>query len=117
MRILTVPGLWNSGPQHWQTHWEAMHPDWTRVQQKNWDRPDRGEWVATLDAAIRSSDRPAILVAHSLGCSLVAQWAADRDGRGVAGAMLVAPSDVEAPSYPEEGRSKALTALDSRCCF
>lgn len=61
--------------------------------------------MATLDAVIRSSDEPAILAAHSLGCSLVAQWVADRGGRGVAGAMLVAPSDVEAPDYPEEGRS------------
>lgn len=105
MRILTVPGLWNSGPQHWQTQWEAKHPDWTRVQQRDWDRPDRDEWVATLDAAIRSSEEPAVLAAHSLGCALVAQWVADRGGRNVAAAFLVAPSDVEAPDYPEEGRS------------
>lgn len=105
MRILTIPGLWNSGPQHWQTRWEAKHPDWTRVQQRDWDRPDRDEWVATLDAAVRSSAEPAVLAAHSLGCALVAQWVADRGGRGVAAALLVAPSDVEAPDYPEEGRS------------
>src|SRR5437868_3358392 len=106
IKILTVPGLWSSGPQHWQTHWEAKHPaDLQRVVQRDFDLPDRDEWVATLDAAIRTCDEPPLLAAHSLGCSLVAQWAKDHGGRGVAGAFLVAPSDVEAPGYPLEGRS------------
>jgi predicted alpha/beta hydrolase family esterase len=103
--VLTVPGLWNSGPQHWQSHWEKQHPSWKRVQQRDWDHPDREEWVTTLDEAIRVSPSPPVLAAHSLGCALVAQWAADRGGEGVAGALLVAPSDVEAPDYPIEGRS------------
>jgi len=104
--ILTVPGLWNSGPLHWQTHWEAKHPDAiTRVQQRDWDRPDRDGWVRTLDAAIANAPHPPILAAHSLGCTLVAQWVADRGGVNVHGAFLVAPSDIEAAGYPEEGRS------------
>ena len=56
--------------------------------------------VAMVDAAIQSQSTPPVLAAHSLGCSLVAQWAKDRGGRGVVGAFLVAPSDVEAPGYP-----------------
>jgi len=104
-RILTIPGLWNSGPQHWQTHWEAKSAGVTRVMQRDFDHPDRDEWVATLDAAIRACPEPPVLAAHSLGCSLVAQWSKDRGGRGVAGAFLVAPSDAEAPNYPIEGRS------------
>jgi len=103
--VLFVPGLWNSGPEHWQTHWERDHPSWLRVQQRDWDRPDRDEWVATLDVAIGQCSSPPVLAAHSLGCALVAQWVADRGGHGVAGAFLVAPSDVEAPGYPIEGRS------------
>jgi len=103
--ILTIPGLWNSGPQHWQTYWEAKHPSVRRVQQRDWDRPDRDEWVATLDAVVRSCAEPPVLAAHSLGCALVAQWAIDCGGRGVRGALFVAPSDVEAPDYPIEGRS------------
>jgi len=109
--VLTVPGLWNSGPQHWQTHWEARHPEWRRVQQRNWDRPDRDEWVRTLSEAVASQSSPVVLAAHSLGCSLVAQWVQDTGGSGVAGAFLVAPSDVEAPDYPEEGRSFAMVPL------
>ena len=104
MQILTVPGLWNSGPQHWQTHWEQKHPDWKRVQQRDWNRPYRNEWIDALDRAISDARAPVVLAAHSLGCALVAEWSADRGGRGVAGAFLVAPSDVEAPGYPEEGR-------------
>jgi predicted alpha/beta hydrolase family esterase len=110
MNVLTIPGLWNSGPLHWQTHWEAKH-GFTRVQQRDFDHPDRAEWVATLDAAIRAQSEPPILAAHSLGCTLVAQWVADRGGRGVAGAFLVAPSDVEAPDYPAEGRAFASMPL------
>jgi uncharacterized protein len=109
--VLTVPGLWNSGPQHWQTHWEAKHPSFRRVQQRGWDHPDRDEWVATLDAAVRVAAEPPVLAAHSLGCALVAQWAADCGGAAVRGAFLVAPSDVEAPGYPVEGRSFSHMAL------
>jgi DNA-binding transcriptional MocR family regulator len=36
--VLLIPGLWSSGPQHWQTHWEAKHPDWRRVQQRDFNR-------------------------------------------------------------------------------
>lgn len=110
MNVLTIPGLWNSGPQHWQTHWEPKH-GFTRVVQRDFDRPSRAEWVQTLDDAIRAQDEPPVLAAHSLGCTLVAQWVADRGGAGVAGAFLVAPSDVEAPGYPEEGRDFASMPL------
>ncbi|HEX3067222.1 MAG TPA: alpha/beta hydrolase [Thermoanaerobaculia bacterium] len=109
--VLTIPGLWNSGPLHWQTHWEAKHDSFHRVQQRDFDHPDRDEWVATLDAAVRACPAPPILAAHSLGCSLVAQWAIDCGGRGVGGAFLVGPSDVEAPGYPIEGRSFATMPL------
>jgi predicted alpha/beta hydrolase family esterase len=108
--VLTIAGLWNSGPQHWQTHWESKH-GWTRVRQRDWDHPDRDEWVAALDDAVRAQPTLPILAAHSLGCCLVARWVADRGGSGVAGALLVAPSDVEAPDYPVEGRSFASMPL------
>ena len=103
--VLTIPGLWNSGPQHWQTLWEARHPSFHRVQQRDFDHPDRSEWVANLEMAVTDSPTPPVLAAHSLGCALVAQWAEDCGGQGVRGAFLVAPSDVEHPDYPIEGRS------------
>ncbi|MGI4813792.1 MAG: RBBP9/YdeN family alpha/beta hydrolase [Janthinobacterium lividum] len=98
-RTLILPGRGDSGPDHWQTHWQQKHPSFIRVQQREWNNPDRSAWVAALDAAIQSDPRPAILVAHSLSVSLVAHWAARHSGP-VAGALLVAPSDVEAAEYP-----------------
>jgi predicted alpha/beta hydrolase family esterase len=98
-RILILPGLYNSGPEHWQSRWEAGNPDFVRVEQRDWDRPDRREWVETLDRAVAAAGSPVVLVAHSLACCLVAHWAA-ADRGAVRGALLVAPSDVEAPDFP-----------------
>ena len=98
--ILIVAGLWNSGPQHWQTHWERKYSKRQRVAHRDWQNPQRDEWVAELDAAVAACDGRPILVAHSLGCMLVAQWALAASHLQIAGAFLVAPSDTEAPSYP-----------------
>ena len=98
--ILILAGLWNSGSQHWQTHWEHKYPAWTRVAHRDWHDPGRDEWVAELDAAIAGCEGRPILVVHSLACMLVAQWAQSGSTLKVAGAFLVAPSDVESPFYP-----------------
>ncbi len=91
--ILIVPGLYNSGPDHWQSHWERALPNAERVDQVDWERPALGDWTISLAEAVRS--RPgAILVAHSLGCALVCHLAQVTGGRGVRGALLVAPADV-----------------------
>jgi predicted alpha/beta hydrolase family esterase len=100
-QVLTLAGLWNSGPLHWQTQWEAKHPGWLRVPHRDWDTPDCAEWVAELDAAIAACAQPPVLAAHSLSCTLVARWAASGSRARVAGAFLVGPSDVDAPSYPD----------------
>jgi len=98
--VLVVSGLWDSGPAHWQTHWSGDHPEWAKVAHRDFATPQRDEWVAELDAAIGACDGPPVLLAHSLGCMLVAQWAQSGSALHIAGAMLVAPSDVAAPSYP-----------------
>jgi predicted alpha/beta hydrolase family esterase len=104
--VLVLAGLWNSGPQHWQTLWERKHPAWLRVPHRDWFNPERQEWVGELDAAIAGADGgPPVLVAHSLSCALVAHWAASGSALKVAGAFLVAPSDVEAPTYPADASS------------
>ncbi|MEN3275269.1 MAG: serine hydrolase [Massilia sp.] len=98
--ILILPGLWNSGPQHWQSVWHARYPAWRRVEHRDWNNPDCAEWVAELDAAVAACQGAPVLVAHSLGCILAAHWAASGSPLRAAGAFLVAPSDVDAPSYP-----------------
>ena len=99
--MLLLPGWQNSGPNHWQSLWQVAH-GYTRVEQHDWVRPLRGDWVARLQevvlehAAGSHSAAPAgiVLVAHSLGCHLVAAWAAHSPlARHVQGALLVAPGD------------------------
>lgn len=99
--VLTLPGLWNSGPAHWQSLWERKHPHWRRIVHSDWDTPDMARWVAELDEALAGCARPPVLAAHSLSCSLVTRWAASGSRHTIAGALLVAPSDVDAPSYPD----------------
>ena len=99
--VLTVPGLGSSGAGHWQSIWEAERGDTVRADLGMWDRPHRNSWVTKLDGAIRAARRPVVLAAHSLGCLAVAWWAAleaQPFGRPVAGALLVAPPDVDAPA-------------------
>jgi predicted alpha/beta hydrolase family esterase len=98
--VLTLAGLWNSGPTHWQTLWEQKNPQWVRVPHRDWSNPDCHEWVAELDAAIAACEGPPLLVAHSLGTMLVAQWAKSGSDLKIAGAFMVCPSDIEADSYP-----------------
>jgi predicted alpha/beta hydrolase family esterase len=108
-RVLVLPGWGNSGAEHWQTLWEERH-GYERIEQENWDQPELESWVAALDAAVARSDERAVVVAHSLGCAVVAHWA----GRGSAsvgrlvGALCVAPADVDSEMHtPDEVRGFA----------
>lgn len=105
-QVLILPGRGNSGPDHWQTHWEAADPRLARVLQEEWSTPQREVWVTTLAQVLAARQTPAVLVAHSLAVSLVnhlvAAWPALQPGRPlpVRGALLVGPSDVEDPNWP-----------------
>lgn len=98
MRLITliVPGWKNSGPDHWQTQWEKTLPHARRVEQPEWITPDPTIWHATVAHAVGAADRPVLLVAHSLGCLAVAALPFPLHAK-VAGALLVAPADVERP--------------------
>lgn len=99
-RVLLLPGWLDSGPTHWQSRWEALHAD-RRVQQDDWQWPKRGDWMARLDEVILESELPAMLVAHSLGCQLVAAWAAHSAHTArVKAALLVAVPDTERDDMP-----------------
>jgi predicted alpha/beta hydrolase family esterase len=97
--VLIVPGYGDSGPEHWQSLWEAANPDFRRVAQRDWLYPICSEWVATLESAIRAAGAPVVLVAHSLGCLAVAHCAST-DTLPVHAALLVTPPDVERPDFP-----------------
>ena len=93
--VLVLPGWQNSGPDHWQSRWQALH-GYTRVEQHDWMQPLRGDWMAQLEEAVLAAPAPVLLVAHSLGCILTAAWAAhSRNTHRVKAALLVAPGDPE----------------------
>ena len=99
-QVLMVPGIDNSGPDHWQSIWERETGWFHRADMGLWERPVRNVWVTRLNQAIRATRAPVVLVAHSLGCLAVAWWAAlegQSYGWPVAGALLVAPPDVDRP--------------------
>lgn len=110
IRYLIVPGWQGSGDDHWQSHWQRSLPNSARVEQLDWLTPRREDWVAALEKQIVADPRPAILIAHSLGCVTVAHWAAQAPVaslRRVRGALLVAPADVQRPNCPEPLRNFA----------
>jgi predicted alpha/beta hydrolase family esterase len=107
-RLLILPGLGGSGPEHWQTLWEGCLPGCSRVEQSDWDSPRLDVWLKTADEAIARAGGAVVLVAHSLACSLVAHGARRPGWANVAGALLVAPADVESPEHtPPETRNFA----------
>lgn len=103
--VLILPGWQGSGPGHWQMRWVAQH-GYAVVEQDDWLRPRRGDWLARLDEVV--VDTPGqgadiVLAAHSLGCIQVAAWAAvSRYTARIRGALLVAPGDVERPDLREQ---------------
>ncbi len=94
-----LPGLNNSGPQHWQTYWENDY-GFTRIQQADWDNPVADEWIKTIEEKLNSYPmEEVVLIGHSLACCTIVKWA-ERYGHFIKGALLVGPSDTEALSYP-----------------
>lgn len=101
-RVLLLPGWLDSGPGHWQTRWQQLH-GFERLQQDDWIWPRRGDWMARLEEALLADPRPTTLVAHSLGCHLVAAWAANsRHVERVQAALLVAPPDLDRIDLPPQ---------------
>lgn len=114
-QVLLLPGYGNSGPEHWQSHWEKAHHGFHRVQQKDWESPRLADWLQAIDEAVDASVSPVVLVAHSLACLAVAHWGQLDFSNGqtkqvekrktlqsrVHAALLVAPPNPEAAVFPE----------------
>ncbi|MCF1434079.1 alpha/beta fold hydrolase [Agrobacterium vitis] len=91
--ILIVPGYTNSGPDHWQSRWEGKLSTARRVEQAEWAKPVREDWVKRLVEEVNRAEKPVVLVGHSLGVPTIVH-AVPHFQRKVAGAFLVAPPDV-----------------------
>jgi len=111
IHLLTAPGLGSSGPQHWQTLWEQLIPATKRIEQTSWDAPVCAAWVAQIEKEVAAAGPQVVIAAHSLACIAVAHWAAHTK-RSIAGALLVAPADVERPGFPPEATGFAPVPKD-----
>lgn len=97
--VLIIPGLGNSGEDHWQSRWER-ELGFKRVDQKDWNTPVCKDWIETIDRTIKMlNSENIILVGHSLACSTIGYWS-KKYNRKIKGALLVGPSDTEADTYP-----------------
>ncbi len=94
LSTLFFPGLNGSEHAHWQSQWQRHLPDAYLVPQSDWARPDLEDWLGNAVAAIHAHPH-AILIGHSLGAILIAHLAARYPDLPVAGALLVAPADIE----------------------
>jgi Predicted esterase of the alpha/beta hydrolase fold len=95
--ILIIPGYTNSGPDHWQSRWEAKLSTARRVEQAEWSKPLREDWVGRVAEEVNAAVRPVVLVAHSLGVP-TAIHAIPHFRKKVAGAFFVAPPEVDNPA-------------------
>ena len=92
--LIMVPGLGDSGPEHWQSRWEKKLSTARRVTQTDWQVPEREAWVSALVDTVATSVRPVVLVGHSLGVATIVHAAPRLKPHGVRGAFLVAYPDV-----------------------
>jgi len=105
--FVLVPGLYDSGPEHWQSLWQQRHPFWRRIAQRNWNTPDIELWVGSIRRLLAQRTRPAILLGHSFGA--LASCCALADGiPGIGGLMLVAPAEPSRFELEERVPERAL---------
>jgi len=94
--VLMVPGYKGSGPDHWQSRWEAKLSAARRVAMGDWHKPVFEDWKQNLLEVVNAAEKPVILIGHSIGSQVIVRCA-NEFKRPIAGAMLVAPPDVENP--------------------
>lgn len=93
--VLILPGWGDSGPEHWQSIWLRRNQRFKRVVQREWINVNLDDWLATLTEYVNACTSKIVLVGHSLSSILIPHWAWRNDCSKIAGALLVAPTDVE----------------------
>jgi uncharacterized protein len=92
--IFMVAGWGGSGEDHWQTRWQSKLSTARRVEQTNWDAPQHALWVNTVSAHLAQAERPALIIAHSLGVYAAVHAvlnAPEMVQKNIAGVFMVAP--------------------------
>ncbi len=93
-RLLIIPGLNDSPPDHWQSWLQSHRRDAVRVVQHNWTKPELDRWAARIGSTLaRSGTGRWIAVAHSFGVLALARYLAMAPDAGITAALLVAPAE------------------------
>ena len=98
---LIVPGMHNSGPEHWQSHWHRRFPHWQRITEQRWSEPDLASWSAKVAEYLAQASGKVHIVAHSFG-TLASIAAARQYAHKVASLLIVAPADPANFQIPDE---------------
>lgn len=99
---LFLAGVGNSGESHWQRHWQTGQNNSLWLEHRDWEEPQCEEWVEDLQRMLQSLSRPVIIVAHSLGCLLLLEWAARHESDKILGAFLVAVPNPASDKFPPQ---------------
>ena len=76
IELLIIPGLGDSGENHWQSYWLKKYKNATKVVQDNWDKPQREDWLSKRSFTTAALLRRAVRFITSY-CSPTASMAAD----------------------------------------
>ena len=101
--IIMVPGWGDSGPDHWQSRWQAKLSTARRIEGVDWQRPTLGPWVSAIRLAVSRAEKPVLLVGHSLGTLAIINAAPALPLSRIAGAFLVTPPDIEKGEFDLPG--------------
>ena len=101
MTYLILPGLGDSGPDHWQSYWLKKFPNAVKLIQEDWNNPELSDWLINLEKTLQKIESPVVLIAHSLAVSLVLHWDEKHKNsdQKVVAALLVAPADVDSEEH------------------
>lgn len=105
--VLIVPGLRDSAPAHWQTHWQKQIQGSRRVVQCDALTPDLNAWTLVIQAQIDACATAPVVIAHGFGC--LATVSAAARGSKMRAALLVAPADPERFGFDASLGGRALS--------
>src|SRR2546428_6565036 len=89
--VLVLPGYGDSGPEHWQSRWQAAGANFRRGLQRDWLMPERAEGLATPQREGAAGPAPpGVLAPHPRGAPL-APPGVGRGGGGQTPAPLGPP--------------------------
>ncbi|MDO6385422.1 alpha/beta hydrolase [Uliginosibacterium sp. 31-12] len=91
-KILIVPGLHGSSPEHWQSWLETKLPGTQRIEQDDWATPHLPRWAGAIRHELDRAKGHVWIIAHSYGCLATALATTGYQNK-VAGIMFVAPAD------------------------